>query len=29
MIGFRNYIAHDYIGIELYEVWETIQKDLP
>lgn len=29
MIGFRNFIAHDYIGIELMDVWDTIIKDLP
>ncbi len=29
MIGFRNFIAHDYIGIDIEEVWETIEKDLP
>jgi uncharacterized protein with HEPN domain len=29
MIGFRNFIAHDYVGIELGDVYETIVQDLP
>ena len=29
MVGFRNYIAHDYVGIELAEVYDTIAHDLP
>jgi uncharacterized protein with HEPN domain len=29
MIGFRNFIAHDYVGIELTEIYETITRDLP
>lgn len=29
IVGFRNFIAHDYIGIELAEVWDTIEQDLP
>ncbi len=28
-IGFRNFIAHDYIGIELATVYDTIFQDLP
>ncbi len=26
---FRNIIAHDYFGIDEYEVWEIIEKHLP
>lgn len=29
IIWFRNYIAHDYVWIELYTVWSTIKYDLP
>jgi uncharacterized protein with HEPN domain len=29
MIGFRNYIAHEYLGIDIIDVWDTIQIDLP
>ncbi|MDQ1343549.1 MAG: hypothetical protein QG650_268 [Patescibacteria group bacterium] len=29
MVGFRNFIAHDYVGIELSDVYETIIRDLP
>lgn len=29
MVGFRNFIAHDYVGIELAEVFDTITQDLP
>jgi uncharacterized protein with HEPN domain len=27
--SFRNYIAHEYFGINLTRVWNTIIKDLP
>jgi uncharacterized protein with HEPN domain len=27
--GFRNLIAHDYLGIDAEEVWQIIQTDLP
>ena len=27
--AFRNIIAHDYFGIDEYEVWEIIKKHLP
>ena len=26
---FRNYLAHDYFGVDIREVWEAIQRDLP
>lgn len=29
IVGMRNILAHDYIGVELESVWLTIQKDLP
>lgn len=29
IIGFRNFIAHEYLGIEIIDVWDTIQYDLP
>ncbi len=27
--GFRNVIAHDYLGISLEHIWNILQKDLP
>jgi len=27
--GFRNVLAHDYLGIRLDRIWETIQAGLP
>jgi len=27
--GFRNFIAHDYFGIDAEEVWQIISNDLP
>ena len=27
--GFRNYIAHEYFGINMKIIWETIVTDLP
>lgn len=27
--GFRNVLAHDYLGIRLDRIWETIQTGLP
>ena len=27
--NFRNVIVHDYMGIDLEEVWQVIDKDLP
>ena len=25
----RNVLAHDYFGIDLAEVWSTVERDLP
>lgn len=27
--GMRDILIHDYLGIDIYSVWETINKDLP
>ena len=27
--GMRDILIHDYLGIDIYSVWETIEKDLP
>lgn len=27
--GMRDMLIHDYLGIDIYSVWETIEKDLP
>ncbi len=29
MIGMRNKLIHDYFGIDLDAVWETVRKDIP
>jgi uncharacterized protein with HEPN domain len=29
IIGMRNFIAHEYFGVDFIIVWDTIQKDLP
>jgi uncharacterized protein with HEPN domain len=29
IISFRNFIAHDYFGIDAEEVWEIMQRDIP
>lgn len=29
VIGFRNFIAHEYLGIDIGIVFDTIQEDLP
>jgi len=27
--AFRNVVVHDYLGIDLEEIWEIVEKDLP
>ena len=29
IVGFRNALVHDYLGIRLERVWEVIQQNLP
>ena len=29
MVGFRNVITHNYLGLDLDLIWETIKKELP
>lgn len=29
VVGLRNFIAHDYIGVRRIRIWNTIKKDLP
>jgi uncharacterized protein with HEPN domain len=29
IIGFRNYIAHEYIGIDILDVWDSATRDIP
>jgi len=29
LAGFRNVLAHDYLGVNLERVWEVIERDLP
>jgi len=29
VIGMRNFLIHEYFGVDLVIVWETIKKDLP
>lgn len=29
MAGFRDIVAHDYFGIDLMTVWNTVQKSVP
>lgn len=29
LVGFRNVLVHDYLGLSLHRVWEIVQRDLP
>ena len=29
IVGMRNRLVHDYAGIDLERVWETVQRDIP
>lgn len=29
VIGMRNFIIHEYFGVDLHIVWDTIKEDLP
>jgi uncharacterized protein with HEPN domain len=29
MIGFRNVLIHEYFGIEIESVWDTVRKNIP
>ena len=29
IIGLRNVIVHDYLGLSLVRVWEVVEQDLP
>ncbi|MDH4161524.1 MAG: DUF86 domain-containing protein [Nitrospirota bacterium] len=27
--GFRNVVVHDYLGIDVEQVWDIVERDLP
>jgi uncharacterized protein with HEPN domain len=29
LVGFRNVLVHDYLGVSMPRIWELVQRDLP
>ena len=29
LLGFRNVLVHDYLGVSVHRVWEIVRRDLP
>ncbi len=29
LAGFRNVMVHDYLGIDLHQIWDIVERDLP
>jgi len=29
LVGFRNVLVHDYLGVSVLRIWEIVQRDLP
>lgn len=29
LVGFRNVLVHDYLGVSVPRIWEIVQRDLP
>lgn len=29
IVGFRNVLVHDYLGVDLNRVWRVVERDLP